>query len=116
MLTHEEHRRIQIMTGVAYSEDAKAAIPIIKKAVEACDLVIKEKDVEVFLNGFGASSIDIEVAWWSEPSPLGERKSRSEVVGAIKEALDAAGIEIPFPYRTLTFNGPVPVQSIEKSD
>ncbi|MEQ3660099.1 MAG: mechanosensitive ion channel [Glaciecola sp.] len=116
VLTHEKYRRVQIMTGIAYSEDAKAALPIIKKAVESCDLVVNEKEVEVFLNGFGASSIDIEVAWWSDPTPLGERKSRSEVVGAIKEALDSEGIEIPFPYRTLTFNEPVPVRSIESAE
>lgn len=31
------------------------------------------------------------------------RKSRDEVVAAVKAALDEAGIEIPFPYRTLVF-------------
>jgi small-conductance mechanosensitive channel len=31
------------------------------------------------------------------------RRSRDQVVGAIKQALDDAGIEIPYPYRTLTF-------------
>jgi len=50
--------------------------------------------------------IDIEVAWWSDPTPLGFRRSRGEVVTAIKRDLDAAGIEIPFPYRTLTTNDP----------
>lgn len=113
VLTHERSRRMQIMTGVAYSEDARAALHIIKEAVESCRLVVKEKDVEVFLNGFGSSSIDIEVTWWADPTPLGERKSRSEVVGAIKQALDDAGIEIPFPYRTLTFKQPLPVRSVE---
>ena len=112
VLTHEKSRRMQIMTGVAYSQDARAAIPIIKTAVESCELIEKEKGVEVFLNAFGSSSIDIEVTWWADPTPLGERKSRSEVVGAIKQALDDAGIEIPFPYRTLTFNEPLPVRTV----
>jgi small-conductance mechanosensitive channel len=30
-------------------------------------------------------------------------------VAAVKRALDDAGIEIPFPYRTLTFNEPLPI-------
>ena len=114
VLTHEKSRRMQIMTGVAYSEDARAALPIIKEAVESCELIVKDKGVEVFLQGFGSSSIDIEVTWWADPTPLGERKSRSEVVGAIKQALDDAGIEIPFPYRTLTFNEPLPVRSVNE--
>lgn len=113
VLTHEKSRRIRIMTGVAYSEDARSVLPIIKEAVESCELIVKGKDVEVFLNGFGSSSMDIEVTWWSDPTPLGERKSRSEVVGAIKQALDDAQIEIPFPYRTLTFNEPLPVRSLQ---
>jgi small-conductance mechanosensitive channel len=116
VLTHESTRRMQIMTGVAYGEDARAALPIIQKAVENCQSIAKEKGVEVFLNGFGSSSMDIEVSWWADPTPLGERKSRSEVVGAIKQALDDAKIEIPFPYRTLTFNEPLPVRSIKDND
>jgi small-conductance mechanosensitive channel len=35
------------------------------------------------------------------------RRSRDQVVAAIKRALDEAGIEIPFPYRTLTFKEPL---------
>jgi small-conductance mechanosensitive channel len=115
VLTYEKTRRMRIVTGVAYSEDARAALQIIKKAVESCELVEKNKDIEVFLEGFGSSSMDIEVTWWADPTPLGERKSRSEVVGAIKQALDDASIEIPFPYRTLTFNEPLPVRSVEQS-
>jgi small-conductance mechanosensitive channel len=39
------------------------------------------------------------------------RRSRGEVVTAVKKALDDAGIEIPFPYRTLTFKEPLRVGS-----
>ena len=63
--------------------------------------------MQVFPQAFGASSMDIEVAWWADPTPLDIRRSRAEVVIAIKEALDNAGIEIPFPYRTLTFSEPL---------
>ncbi|WP_288396830.1 mechanosensitive ion channel family protein, partial [uncultured Sulfitobacter sp.] len=38
------------------------------------------------------------------------RSSRDKVVAAVKRALDDAGIEIPFPYRTLTFNEPLPIR------
>ncbi|WP_233520494.1 mechanosensitive ion channel family protein [Flocculibacter collagenilyticus] len=110
VLTNKTIRRITIMTGVAYDEDANAAIPVIEKAVKSCETVKTDQPVEVFLHAFGASSIDIEVAWWATPTPLGYRKSKSEVVGAIKAALDEAGIEIPFPYRTLTFKEPLPIQ------
>ena len=61
------------------------------------------------------SSIDIEVTWWTGATPVEVRRSRAEVVIAVKGALDAAGIEIPFPYRTLTFKEPLPVNRIEEN-
>jgi small-conductance mechanosensitive channel len=93
-----------------------AGLPIFKEAIENCELIAKNQEVEVFLSGFGNSSMDIEVTWWADPTPLGERKSRSEVVGAIKQVLDDANIEIPFPYRTLTFNEPLPVRSVQDDE
>ena len=53
---------------------------------------------------FGSSSIDFEVSWWTGPTPLDQRRSRDEVVEKVKAALDNAGIEIPYPYRTLVFS------------
>nr|WP_269468570.1 mechanosensitive ion channel family protein [Alteromonas sp. ASW11-130] len=110
VLTDRDVRRITVMTGVAYDEDADQAVEVIENALKNCESVEQDYPVEVFLNGFGASSIDIEVTWWTSPTPLGHRKSRSEVVSAIKRALDDAGIEIPFPYRTLTFKEPLPIR------
>ncbi|WP_333970105.1 mechanosensitive ion channel family protein [Alteromonas mediterranea] len=107
VLTDLDLRRITIMTGVAYDEDADAAVSVIENALKACETVNESKDIEVFLAGFGASSIDIEVTWWTDPTPLAHRKSRGEVVSAIKRALDDADIEIPFPYRTMTFKEPL---------
>ncbi|MFG0330760.1 MAG: mechanosensitive ion channel family protein [Phycisphaerales bacterium] len=115
VLTNRKTRRITIMTGVAYDVDVDEALPIIREAVESCDSVSSEHEVQVFANGFGSSSIDIEVAWWSDSTPLGVRKSRGEVVRAIKRALDDREIEIPFPYRTLTFKEPLPTRRVGDS-
>jgi len=107
VLTSEPIRRISIGVGVAYGEDVTDSVEVIQAAVEACGSVSSAKPVEIFPQAFGASSIDIEVAWWTDPTPLAVRKSRAEVVTAVKKALDQAGIEIPFPYRTLTFKEPL---------
>ncbi len=110
VLTGQGKRRIEIMTGVAYGEDLAQAVRVIEDAVKNCSSVAQQKPVQVFPQAFGSSSIDIEVAWWTDPTPLDIRSSRAEVVIAIKEALDDAGIEIPFPYRTLTFSEPLRTQ------
>ena len=113
VLTHDERRRVSIVTGVAYGEDVAESVRVIREAVESCESVDEGRDVEVFPQAFGASSIDIEVAWWTDPTPLGIRRSRGEVVTAVKRALDEAGIEIPFPYRTLTFKEPLALASTD---
>ena len=107
VLTNLSSRRVTVMTGVAYDVDVKQAIEVISNAVQSCKSLTEEKPVQVFPSGFGSSSIDIEVTWWTDPTPLDVRQSRAEVVVAIKEALDANDIEIPFPYRTLTFKEPL---------
>lgn len=103
VMTYKPERRVTIITGVAYSEDISHAVRVIEKAVKSCTTVKTEQPVQIFPQSFAESSIDIEVAWWTGARPLDIRRSRGEVVTAIKNALDNEGIEIPFPYRTLTF-------------
>ncbi|MCW8127151.1 mechanosensitive ion channel family protein [Microbulbifer halophilus] len=103
ILTNRIKRRVSITVGVAYGEDVAGAVAVIQKAVEACKTVREDEQIQVFPKGFGDSSIDIEVTWWTGSTPFAVRESKGEIVTAIKKALDEAGIEIPFPYRTLTF-------------
>ncbi len=110
--TDKDVRRVTIMCGVAYDEDVDEARKVIEEAVESAESVIKDKPIQIFAQSFGASSIDFEVTWWTGSTPLDVRKSRDEVVSKVKRALDDAGIEIPFPYQTLTFHEPLPVKQI----
>jgi small-conductance mechanosensitive channel len=114
VLTSQPQRRVTIIAGVAYGEDLSTAVDVIRQAVETCATVIKEQPVQIFPQGFGSSSIDIEVTWWTGSKPVDIRRSRGEVVTAVKRELDRAGIEIPFPYRTLTFKEALPL--IHNSD
>ncbi|MEM6438632.1 MAG: mechanosensitive ion channel family protein [Pseudomonadota bacterium] len=114
--TNAEHRRATVICGVSYDADVDEARAVIEKAVRQVDSVRDDvKDVQVFAHGFGASSIDFEIAWWTGSRPIDIRASRDEVVAAVKRALDEAGIEIPFPQRTLTFKGAAPVALEERS-
>ncbi len=114
VLTYDRSRRVVLMTGVAYGEDVANAVAVIQEALKDCRTIDPVKPVQVFPHGFGSSSIEIEVAWWTKSTPLEVRRSRGEVVTAIKSALDKAGVEIPFPYRTHTFKEPLRI--IRESD
>jgi len=109
--TDQDHRRITVICGVAYDVDIDQARSVIHDAVGTCDTVISDtKPIEIFAQEFASSSINFEVTWWTGSKPVEVRSSRDQVVAAVKRALDDAGIEIPFPYRTLTFKEPLPLQ------
>jgi len=102
--TSKNFRRAEITVGVAYDVDVDAARDVIYDAVIAVDMVRDDvRDVQVFAKEFGSSSIDFQVTWWTGSRPVDIRASRDKVVASIKRALDDAKMEIPFPYRTLTF-------------
>jgi small-conductance mechanosensitive channel len=110
--TDLDRRRVTIICGVAYGEDVDKARDVIRTAVEDLQTVDKTKAVQIFAREFSSSSIDFEVTWWTGSRPVEVRTSRDEVVASVKKALDEAGIEIPFPYRTLTFKKPLKTEVI----
>lgn len=116
VVTYSRQRRTSIITGVAYGESVEQAVSVISDAVKSCETVVEQKPVQVFPTAFGSSSIDIEVAWWTSPTPLEVRFSRGEVITAIKRALDEHGIEIPFPYRTLTFKDALNINKVDSDE
>lgn len=114
VLTSQPQRRVRIVCGVAYDEDVAESRDVILQAVQGCESVQGKRTVEVFAQEFADSSVNFEVAWWTGSKPADIRRSRNEVVAAIKRALDDAGIEIPYPYRTLTFKNSSLGQTIRR--
>ena len=115
--TDIDQRRTTIICGVGYGENVDEARSVIKQAVTDCKTVISDsRPVQIFANEFADSSVNFEVTWWTGSKPIDIRQSRDEVIAAIKSALDNADIEIPFPYRTLTFNQPVSINNNQQMD
>ncbi|MEO1967857.1 MAG: mechanosensitive ion channel family protein [Sphingomonadaceae bacterium] len=102
-------RRFQLMVGVSYDTDLKKARKTIEDAVKAVPGIDEERGSDVYLREFGGSSIDLLVRWWVDTKQNNLLEVQSSVVNAIKDALDEAEIEIPFPYITHTFKEPVPL-------
>lgn len=103
ILTDAPLRRHEVEVGVAYDVDLDRAAEVIVSAVTAAQLVERGRPVEVFAKEFGDNSINFLVRWWAGSTPLQAHASRDKVVRAIKRALEEAGMEIPFPQRTLWF-------------
>jgi len=102
-------RRFQVVIGVAYDTDLDDASEVLEKAVKSCELVNKDKPVQVLADNFNSSSVDFLVRWWAASSGSEAVDNRDQVLRAIKRGLDNAKIEIPFPYITHTFKEQVPL-------
>lgn len=109
VFTDRKTRRITVTCGVGYGENVAQAREVIERAVRGAPGVNTDQPVQIYAKEFGASSIDFEVTWWTgtDAAAANIRVSRDAVIEAVKTALDEAGIEIPFPYRTLTFSEPL---------
>ncbi|GGY96066.1 mechanosensitive ion channel family protein [Novosphingobium colocasiae] len=116
ILTDATIRRSEIIVGISYDSDLDQAEAIIRGALDGIEAIHKERPILVVAQEFNSSSVDFLVQWWADSQPRDLRITKSEVVKAVKRALDEAGIEIPFPYVTNTFKEPLPLDRAPKPD
>ncbi len=92
--------RINVPIGIAYKESIDAAREAILDAMRGVDGVLSEPEPSVVVAELGDSSVNLMVRIWVAEA-INEIPVRLRVVEASKKALDAAGIEIPFPHLQL---------------
>ena len=96
-------RRTDLAVGVDYNTSLPEAQKILQQTIERVEGVLDEKTPEVDLVGFGDSSMDFVVRYWTNPRQPYVRQIQTKAIIAIKKALDDATIGIPYPIRTLYF-------------
>ena len=94
-------RRVDVVIGIAYKEDAQRVIDVIKGVLDEMPYVLVEPEPAVFVNNLGDNSVNIAVRAWAPSEKW--FNVRTQIVQKIKEALDREGIEIPFPQRVNWF-------------
>jgi small-conductance mechanosensitive channel len=111
--THSEVKsRFHITCGVAYGTDVDKAIKIMKDSGLKHPQVTKEPEPFVRLSDFGDSGVIMELLFWSN-EVFGIDDVKSKIRVDIYKEFRAAGIEIPFPQRTLSFK-PGDLEKISK--
>lgn len=97
-------RRLTLNVGVAYNSDLVAVQEHLIQAVRAVPGVLPQPAPTAWVTGFGPSSIEFAVLVWFEVATASLWQVQSDSAMAVKAALDAAGVEIPFPQRTLSLD------------
>ena len=105
-LTKFPIRRIDLQLGVAYKEDISKVRDLLFQLAENNPLSLEEpKPLFIFL-GFGDSAINLQFSLWAKRENFLDLKN--SIQEEIKTAFETAGIEIPFPQRTLVAGGDQP--------
>ena len=102
-LSGQGTRGIDLNVGIAYDDDIERARGIILAQVTAHANVLPEPEPAVVVTALGDSAVNLMVRpfvlsqnWWA---------TRVELTEQIKGALEAGGITIPFPQRTVWVRG-----------
>lgn len=92
----EATRRVDFTFGVGYDSDIKKTKEVISRVINSHPLVLKEPVPAVNLSELADSSINFFTRGWVKKEDYWTVKF--DVLEQTKEALDAAGIEIPYPH------------------
>lgn len=92
-----ETRRVDLVFGIGYSDDAALAIEVLTKLVAQHDLCLNEPVAEIFVGELGESSVNIFCRPWAKNDDYWT--VFWDLTGQAKIEFDAVGISIPFPQR-----------------
>lgn len=101
VLTARPQRRTDLAIGVDYNTPLPMAITTLIEATNTVEEIYPSPSVEVDVVGFGDSSIDLVVRYWTNPEKKSVRRIQTQVMVALKQACDKADINIPYPIRTI---------------
>jgi small-conductance mechanosensitive channel len=107
-------RRIEIAVGVAYGTDPTKVLTLLKNLTLNHPEILEKPESMVLFQGFGDSSLDFEVRFWTGNSESW-LELKSQITVNIHDALKRAKIEIPFPQRDLHIKSGEKLQMDNKS-
>lgn len=116
-LTRFPIRRFDMQVGVAYRENISKVREVLAEVAEQNPLCLDEPAPLFMFTGFGDSSLNIQFSVWAKKESF--RDLRNTMHEQVKNAFDAAGIEIPFPHRSLysgSETAPFPIRIVAEEE
>lgn len=99
-----ERGRVSVSCGVGYEEDLQKVEDLVVKVISENFEQRENEGVEFFFTEFGDSSINFVTRFWVTcQKPIPKFEAQHKAIKLIKKNFDEAGINIPFPIRTLDF-------------
>ncbi|NNK39237.1 MAG: mechanosensitive ion channel, partial [Winogradskyella sp.] len=89
-------RRVDLIFGVGYDSDIKKTKEVLKGVIDNHPLILKEPEPVINVLELADSSINFAVRPWCKSEDYW--RVYFDVMEQTKEALDEAGIDIPYPH------------------
>ena len=99
--TASPRRRSSVVVGIDYGEDISKALTVIKGVLPQVEGVETTPDPDVLVMELAASTVNLEVRFWVDSRRAGFLATTSRVAQEVKEALEAADIDMPTDIYTL---------------
>jgi small conductance mechanosensitive channel len=92
-------RRVDLLIGISYDSPLQKAKDIMEDLIKKDERILADPAHQIALAELADSSVNFVVRTWVKKEDYWAVKF--DMTWAIKEAFDAAGIEIPFPQRVI---------------
>lgn len=93
------NRKFEYVIGISYEDNIKTAQQVILNVLQSDNRVVKNPVPEVFVKELADSSVNLTVRGWANKADYWA--VRNQLQATIKEALDNAGIQIPYPQQEM---------------
>ncbi len=97
--SYHDTRRLDLAVGIDYGDDMDAAIAAVRELIGKEDRIRPEPEPLVVIGELADSSVNLTIRVWCAAADYWALKWA--MTKGLKEALDRAGIAIPFPQRTV---------------
>ena len=94
-----ENKVVEASIGISYEDDAQNAIDTIQEALQKIPAIITEPPPQIGIAEFADSSVNIGMRYWVPTKQYFQTLYQANL--AVYNALEQAGITIPFPQRDI---------------
>ena len=105
VLTAYDARRWHYDFEVGYEDDLDAARELVMKTLEQSDLVLEDPPPRLYTLSLNESGVGIRAYWWVRVPDTNPLEVWDEVVRVVRARFAEAGVEIPYPTRSVLVAG-----------
>ncbi len=107
--SRNDTRRVDITVGISYGDSLPQGIKILQELLEKNETILKTPAPQVLVADLADSSVNLTLRFWVPNAKYWD--VYWAIKGQLKETIESAGLNIPFPQRVITFANAIPEEN-----